>query len=152
MDGSFESHELDDGDDKIDQPCLLSKHVQAKLGMVKHMRSGRITLEGGREINSYLCKTSGLTCICISDFAIEDGRITCSKEVESLRVGAPGYPLEASSSPDVERQALMAGRRKKKRWGKVPLRPIAGTVTPSRVHHAVRNIPTGRRSRSCHSV
>ena len=47
MDGSFESHERENGDDKGDQPCLLSKHMQAKLGMVKDMRSGRITLEGG---------------------------------------------------------------------------------------------------------
>ena len=130
MDGSFHSHELEGDGGRANQPCLLSRNVQGILGMVKDMRSGKVTLDGGQEINSYVCASSGLTCICISDFATKDGKIVFSEEVDGLRINASIHLPDVS--PDVERKALMAKKGKKKKRGDREVSLSSSDVSPPR--------------------
>ena len=73
--GFLESNEQDGT-----HPLLISDESQARLGMVKDMRSGKCYLKDYDDyIQIYRAKGSGLKVVCISEFPIgSDGKIMSS--------------------------------------------------------------------------
>ena len=78
MPGFLESHEQDGN-----HPLLLSSAAQAKMGMIKDMRSGTVFLRGqGDFVKLYEAAGSGLKVICVSHWPI--GKYTPSMFVEKI--------------------------------------------------------------------
>eukprot|EP00435_Cladocopium_sp_Y103_P068333 s119_g31.t1 len=105
LNGVLESHQLKEGT----TPLLLSLHAQSALGLIKDMRTGKISIDN-HEIPTYRCNRTGLVMVNLTDglrrLKNDDGQLDTSHAIKvpkcHRRFRQVGYTAVSPPMPSFE--------------------------------------------------